>query len=200
MQEDFLSDRITITDDELVSKAKASEPDAFAALIVRYEPIARTLTKGYNIVGLEPDDLTQEALTGLIKAVRSFDNACNVPFRAFAILCMKRQVQTAIKIGLAGKQQPLRDYIPLDDGSELSVYTPCDRRTESPESIVIMEEEIKAREQKMRSLLSAFEQEALNLYLSGHSYEEMSKRMKSTAKSVDNALQRVRRKLRSMKL
>ncbi|WP_312643335.1 sigma-70 family RNA polymerase sigma factor [Hydrogenoanaerobacterium sp.] len=200
MQEDFLSDRTFLTDDELVSKAKTSEPDAFATLIVRYEPIARTLVKGYNIAGLESDDLTQEALTGLIKAVRSFDCNCNVPFRAFALLCMKRQVQTAIKAGLAGKQQPLRDYIPFDDSPELSVYTPGDHRTESPESIVIMEEEAKTREKQMKSLLSAFEQEALNLYLSGHSYEEMSTRMKSTVKSVDNALQRVRRKLRSMKL
>ncbi len=189
----------SLPDDELVKQAKASDADAFATLVVRYEPVAKILVKGYDVAGLEPDDLVQEALTGLLKAVRSYNDRNGVPFRAYATLCMRRQVQTAIKAGLAGKQQPLRDYLPLDDNPELSVYTPGDRRTASPESIVIMEEEANHRKHKIDSLLSAFEQEALNLYLSGHSYQEMSRRMKSTPKAVDNALQRVRRKLRSMK-
>lgn len=188
-----------LPDDELVKQAKASDADAFATLVVRYEPVAKILVKGYDVAGLEPDDLVQEALTGLLKAVRSYKDRNGVPFRAYATLCMRRQVQTAIKAGLAGKQQPLRDYLSLDDNPALSVYTPGDHRTESPESIVIMEEEADHRKHKIDSLLSAFEQEALNLYLSGHSYQEMSRRMKSTPKAVDNALQRVRRKLRSMK-
>lgn len=190
--------RAASSDDELALAAKHSDTDALALLILKYQAVAAVLVKGYHVAGQEQEDFQQEALTGFIKALRTFDCSCGVPFRAYAILCMKRQVQSAIRTGLAGKQRPLRDYVSLDESAEFSLLE--DNRTASPESIIIMDEEAKLRKQKIQSLLSAFEQEALYLYLSGHSYEEMSKRMKSTMKSVDNALQRVRRKLRSIKL
>lgn len=187
-------------DDDLALQAKMSDSTALALLILKYQEIAKMLVKSYRIAGQEQDDLQQEALTGFIKALRSFEDSCGVSFQAYATLCMKRQLQTAVRAGLAGKQQPLRNYVSLDDDEKLKLQFSNNTCTASPESIVIMDEEARLRKQKIQSLLSAFEQEALNLYLSGHSYEEMSKRMKSTHKSVDNALQRVRRKLRSMKL
>lgn len=198
MRENFLANSTTLTDEELVSLARHSGSDAFAALILRYQSTAKTLVKGYHVAGLEPDDLVQEAFTGLFKAVRSFHCGCDVPFRAYALLCMRRQVQTAIKAGLAGKQSPLSDYIPLENTPELSGYA-GNPSTTSPESILIMEEEAAGRKQIIESLLSEFEQRALKLRLNGLSYEEISREMKTTSKSVDNALQRVRRKLRSMK-
>lgn len=197
MQNEALFCGTPLTDEQLVEKAKGASPDELSALFYRYEPIAKTLVKGYSIAGMEQDDLAQEALMGLFKAVRSFSVSRGVPFRAYALICMKRQVNTAIKAGLAGKNRPLSNYVPLDGGGELANCP--DTRAQSPESIVIMAEEQSGRQQRIQTLLSVFEQNILRFYLKGDSYEETAKKLKTTPKAVDNALQRVRRKLRTQK-
>ncbi|MEF9852890.1 MAG: sigma-70 family RNA polymerase sigma factor [Hydrogenoanaerobacterium sp.] len=197
MQDNSLFCDTNLTDEQLAQKAKGACSDELSALFVRYEPIAKSLVKGYNIAGMEQDDLAQEALMGLFKAVRSFKKDRNIPFRAYALICMRRQVNTAVKAGLAGKQQPLSNYVPLDDSDELLYGT--QHRAPSPEAIVIMEEEASGTRQQIKNLLSPFEQKTLRLYLSGISYEDIAKAQGTTPKAVDNALQRVRRKLREIK-
>lgn len=188
-------------EEALVLRAKSQDSGALSLLISRYLEEGKALARGFRAAGLEHEDLTQEALLGLLKAVRSYDAARGVPFPPYAALCMRRQLLSAVKSAGAGKHKPLSDYIPLDDPDALSLYiTAGDRRSESPESIVIMDEEARGQTQQIQSLLSAFEQDALNLYLAGLSHAEMAQRLKATPKSVDNALQRVKRKLRSMKL
>ena len=189
-----------LPDEALILRVKAHDTAAFSLLVTRYELSIKVLVRGYRAAGLEREDLTQEALVGLMKAVRSFDVARGVPFGSYAVLCMRRQVLTAVRSAGAGKHKPLSDYVPLDDAGDFALYAPVDRRTASPEAILIKDEEATDRSQQVQSLLSAFEQETLSLYLAGHSHAEMAKRLHSTPKSVDNALQRVRRKLRDMKL
>lgn len=200
MQEEQVQTEAFPADETLVLRAKAQDSGALSLLISRYSAEGKALARGFRAAGLEHEDFTQEALLGLIKAVRSYDAARGVPFPPYAALCMRRQLFSAVKSAGAGKHKPLSDYIPLDDSTALFQLTTGDRRSESPESIVIMEEEARKQAQLIESLLSAFEQDALNLYLVGLSHAEMAERLKATPKSVDNALQRVRRKLRSMKL
>lgn len=196
MKKEHVSDKAS--EETLLLRARASDMDALTALILTYQKRAQSMVRGYHVAGLDDEDLRQEALTGFIKAVWSYRSTSGVPFRAYATICMRRQLQTVVRAGLAGKQQPLRDYVSLEDSSALSLMEhDC---ADSPETIVIKSEEVRLRAEKMRTLLSALEQEALSLYLNGSSYEEMSRKMNTTPKAVDNALQRVRRKLRSIKL
>lgn len=150
--------------------------------------------KNYRVAGLEKEDLMQECLIGLLKAVRTYDSA--VPFCPYALLCMKRQMLTAVKAGLAKKHSPLSDYVSLESSGDMLPGT-SEISVDSPEALLILEEDVQQRRRQMEVLLSQFEQDTLKLYLSGFTYEEMSKRLSSTEKSVDNALQRIRRKLRS---
>ena len=197
MQDESFFSGTGLTDDQLLENAKGASSDAISDLFLRYEVIAKTLVKGYAIAGMEQDDLVQEALMGLVKAVDSFNSSLNVPFRAYALICMRRQVNTAIKTGLGGKQQPLSNYVPLDDSENLLLYK--HGSTQSPEFIIITDEDENGRQKQIKKLLSTFEQNALRLYLSGVSYEEAAKQMHTTQKAIDNALQRVRRKLRGAK-
>ncbi|MCI5800796.1 MAG: sigma-70 family RNA polymerase sigma factor [Oscillospiraceae bacterium] len=194
MSEKPLSEQNDLPDDELARRAREGDTDALVLLIARYSVLAGGRAKSYRVAGLEEEDLTQECLIGLLKAVRNYDGAAS--FRPYAVLCMKRQLFTAVKAGLAKKHGPLNNYVSLEgEGSPFpGAFEPS---VDGPETLLILEEGMEQRRRQMEALLSSFERDALKLYLCGFTYEEMSKRLKSTEKSVDNALQRVRRKLRS---
>ncbi|MDD2955419.1 MAG: sigma-70 family RNA polymerase sigma factor [Oscillospiraceae bacterium] len=189
-----MSKQNDLPEEELARRAREGDTDALVLLIARYAALAGAHAGSYRVAGLEREDLTQECLIGLLKAIRHYNGSA--PFRSYAVLCMKRQMITAVKAGLAGKHGPLSNYVSLEerDGVFPGASEPS---VDGPETLLILEEEMEQRRRRMRFLLSPFEQDALQLYLSGFTYEEMSKRLCSTEKSVDNALQRVRRKLRS---
>lgn len=189
-----LSSRDNLSDDELARRAREGDTDATVVLIAKYSALAKARVKNYRVAGLEKEDLMQECLIGLLKAVRTYDSA--VPFCPYALLCMKRQMLTAVKAGLAKKHSPLSDYVSLESSGDMLPGT-SEISVDSPEALLILEEDVQQRRRQMEVLLSQFEQDTLKLYLSGFTYEEMSKRLSSTEKSVDNALQRIRRKLRS---
>ena len=179
----------------LVAAAKGPDPGAITELVALLDGRVQALAARYDAPGLEREDLVQEARIGLLKAVRSYDAAKGVPFTAYATLCMKRRLATVISVALGDRQRPLQDYLPLSESEDL--IAPGSGMLQDPEAQLILDEENLLQRRKIRSLLSGFEQKALNLYLAGDSYEAMAAKLHTSQKAVDNALQRVRRKLRA---
>ena len=178
------------SDQDLVLQACQGEVDAFSRLIARYLPFIRRQAAYYFLPGIEIEDVVQEGLLGLLKAIRLYDSTQGV-FGAFANLCVSSAMATMVKSALSSRQRPLWDYAPLEEavGLEDSSLGPEDR--------LIVAEQMAEWRGKISSRLSPFEQNVLKLYVSGHSYTEISELLVSSSKAVDNALQRVRRKLRS---
>ncbi len=180
-----------LTDEALVRSARGGDDPAITELVARYLPMIRRRASRYFLPGMEAEDVVQEGLIGLLKAIRLYDRDQS-SFPVFASLCVSSTMATAAKAALSQKSRPLSDYSPLDalEGSpkEQSV---------SPEEEIIIAEQLEELNGRIHTLLSSFEQQVLTLYLSGHSYPEISQLLRTTSKAVDNALQRVRRKLRS---
>lgn len=177
-----------LSDNDLAVLAQKGDDGAFSELMVRMMPMIRKRAGRYSLPGLEPDDIVQEGLLGLLCAVRRFDPALG-SFAAFAAICVSSHMASAAKAALSGKSRPLMDYAPLDD-TALPVFA------QTPEEQMLLSERMTELGEKMDTLLSRFEQNTLRLYLSGLSYSRIALLQHTSAKAVDNALQRVRRKLR----
>jgi RNA polymerase sporulation-specific sigma factor len=194
-----LTDR---TDVELAALAQDGRRDALEALIDRYRRFARAKSRGYFLVGGDADDIEQEALIGLYKAARDFRPEHQASFRAFAELCITRQIITAIKTATRQKHQPLNQYVSIsgvrggDEPGERSVedlllvHTGAD-----PADKLVSAERMLALRSAMRDLLSGLEVDVLRLYVEGKSYQEIGEQLGRHVKSIDNALQRIKRKL-----
>lgn len=190
------------TDQELAAEAQAGDQDALAALIDRYRRFARAKSRSYFLVGGDADDVEQEALIGLYKSVRDFRPEVQVSFRAFAELCISRQIITAIKTATRQKHQPLNRRVSLsgpagaDDGDDRSLEdVVLVEHDADPADLVVAGERVDALRGAIGDLLSDLEVEVLRLYVEGRSYDEMGRRLGRHAKSIDNALQRIKRKL-----
>lgn len=184
------------SDEALALDAKAGNPEAVEQLILRYIPLVRYLAQPYQRIGIEFDDLEQEGLIGLFKAVRKFNPTYENSFKTFASRCITNKIISAVNTFFRGKNLPMKNYLSLSDLDEptnLIQNKVCD-----PQEIFIEHETVSSRKQLITSLLSQFEQDTLKLYLSGYSYAQMAKELSASAKSVDNSLQRIRRKLRSV--
>lgn len=179
-------------DEKLATLAKEGDTDALTELICRYLPQIRLKAGSYHTSLADRDDLIQEGLIGLLNAVRNYDSSKETLFRTFADVCIQNKMLTELEKRHNNKQQALQDYLPLED-LNTSSQAPVE---EDPFHIVAQQEEHQLLKAKAKTLLSDLEQETLSLYLSGHSYEEMASILHLTTKAVDNALQRVRRKLR----
>jgi RNA polymerase sporulation-specific sigma factor len=192
----------TRTDVQLAADAQAGDSNALEALIDRYRRFARAKSRGYFLVGGDADDVEQEALVGLYKAVRDFRPEVQTSFRAFAELCISRQIITAIKTATRQKHQPLNRRVSLsgppapDDGDDRTlediVLVELDA---DPADLLVTGERIQALHDAIGELLSGLEVEVLQLYVEGRSYQEMGEQLGRHAKSIDNALQRIKRKL-----
>lgn len=185
--------RQSCTDEQLAQKANAGDTDALAQLISHFLPLIKAKSSRYSLVGLEQDDLIQEGLIGLFNAVKNYDPARGASFDTYARRCIHSRMVECLSSFLAQKHLPLRNYLPIDS---LEQAAGPDGEGDPLEAYLQQEEE-RLREQKIKTLLSGLEQETLTLYLSGLSYEEMAQRLHCSTKAVDNALQRVRRKLRN---
>lgn len=179
------------SDEQLWREAK-NDVDALTQLIERYDDEALRLCSSFRVAGMERDDFLQEAYLGLLKAIRSFNPERETGFAGFASLCMKRQLLTAVKRQNAQKNKPLNQSVPFEE-----TFLSSNRQVQGPENLVILKEEARQRRKQAITLLSPLEKETLLLYSQGFSYEEMAKKLKCPEKKVDNALQRIRRKLRS---
>ncbi len=188
-------------DEDLVEAAKAGDDRASEFLIHKYRNFVRVKAKAYFLVGADREDIIQEGMIGLYKAIRDFRRDKLSSFRAFAELCITRQIITAIKTATRQKHIPLNSYVSLnkpiyDDDSDRTLLDVIGGlKVADPEELVINRESSARMRQRIRQNLSELEHRVLNLYLDGKSYQEMANELQRHVKSIDNALQRVKRKL-----
>ena len=186
---------------EIVIKAGQGDIISLEYLIKKYKNFVRAKAKSYFLIGADKEDIIQEGMIGLYKAIRDYDKDKTTSFKAFAELCITRQIITAIKTATRQKHIPLNSYISLNKPiyDEESDRTLLDVITGSmitdPEELIISKEELKNIETKMGEILSSLELEVVELYLRGKSYQYIAKKLNRHVKSIDNALQRVKRKL-----
>lgn len=188
-------------DEELIEMVHQGNTDALDYLITKYRLLVRAKARSYFLIGADKEDIVQEGMIGLYKAIRDFKGDKLSSFRAFAELCITRQIITAIKTATRQKHIPLNSYVSLDKPifDEESDRTLMDVLTgaimDDPEELMIHREEFGYLEEKMGEILSELELQVLALYLDGQSYHEISAKLNRHVKSIDNALQRVKRKL-----
>lgn len=188
-------------DEELVELVHQGDGDALDFLIHKYQNFVRAKARSYFLVGADREDIIQEGMIGLYKAIRDFKEDKLTSFKAFAELCITRQMITAIKTATRQKHIPLNSYVSLDkpiydDESDRTLMDVISgTKVMDPEELIINREEVDDIEVKMAELLSDLERKVLVLYLDGRSYQEISEELNRHVKSIDNALQRVKRKL-----
>lgn len=189
-----------IPDEELVKKAQNGDYAAEEALINRYRDFVRSRAHLYFIVGADNEDVIQEGMIGLFKAIRGYEEEKNAAFKTFANLCVNRQIISAIRNAGRNKHIPLNDFVSLDehaDGKEDSetiesiIASPAD----SPEDMMLVRDIIERIVINMPQFLSSFEQKVWSAYLTGKNYNVIAEELGKTPKSIDNAIQRIKRKV-----
>ena len=188
-------------DEEIVAEAKNGNTRAQEYLISKYENFVKSKAKSYFLIGADKEDIYQEGMIGLYKAIRDFNPEKLSSFKAFAEVCVTRQIITAIKTATRQKHIPLNTYVSLNK----PIYEEESERTlldvlsgikiSDPEELMISKEQMNYIETKIEEVLSSLELEVLNSYLEGKSYQEIACDLERHSKSIDNALQRVKRKL-----
>ena len=189
------------SDEQLVEEVHQGSTEALDYLITKYRLFVKAKARSYFLIGADREDIVQEGMIGLYKAIRDFKEDKLASFRAFAELCITRQIITAIKTATRQKHIPLNSYVSLDkpifdeesDRTLMDVITSTESK--DPEHLMIYREEYTHLEEKIGEILSELEQQVLALYLDGQSYNEISEELNRHVKSIDNALQRVKRKL-----
>ena len=186
---------------DIVLKASKGDKIALEYIIKKYKNFVKAKAKSYFLIGADKEDIIQEVMIGIYKAVRDFDASKTNSFKGFADICITRQIITAIKTATRQKHIPLNSYISLNK----PVYDEESERTlldiiatsivTDPEELIISKEELKHIESKMNELLSDLELQVVEYYLNGKSYQYIADKLKRDVKSIDNALQRVKRKL-----
>lgn len=190
-----------LSDEEIVAQVHLGNTAALDYLITKYRIFVKVKARSYFLIGADKEDIIQEGMIGLYKAIRDFKGDKLSSFRSFAELCVTRQIITAIKTATRQKHIPLNSYVSLDKPiyDEESERTLLDIITgpvaEDPQNLMINREEYSNLEEKMAEVLSELEQQVLALYLEGRSYNEISELLNRHVKSIDNALQRVKKKL-----
>ncbi len=188
-------------DEDIVALAKTGNNRALEYLLCKYQNFVKAKAKSYFLIGADKEDIYQEGMIGLFKAIRDFKDDKLASFKVFAELCITRQIITAEKTATRQKHIPLNTYISLNkpiydeesDRTLLDILSGI--RVSDPEELIIDREEMENIESKIQEVLSGLEMEVLNSYLDGKSYQEIASDLDRQAKSIDNALQRVKRKL-----
>lgn len=188
-------------DEDVVEFAREGSNVALEFLINKYKNFVRAKARSYFLIGADREDIIQEGMIGLYKAIRDFRSDKLSSFRAFAELCITRQIITAIKTATRQKHIPLNSYVSLnkpiydEDSDRTLLDVISGTKVSDPEELVINREEFGDIEEKMGEILSELEWKVLMSYLDGKSYQEIAVDLKRHVKSIDNALQRVKRKL-----
>ena len=191
----------TMSDEEIVLKCHNGDTSAEEYLLNKYKNFVRSKARSYFLIGADHEDIVQEGMIGLYKAIRDFRQEKLSSFRAFAELCITRQIITAIKTATRQKHIPLNSYISLnkplyDEESDRTLMDVImEGNSGNPEDMIINQESLGNIHQKINEVLSGLEQEVLSAYLDGKSYQEIAESLGRHVKSIDNALQRVKRKL-----
>ncbi len=175
-----------LEDEQLVLLAQENNEEAFVLLVTRCMPMLQRLSLNYRSAQLESDDLVQEGLLALLSAVRTYRTEQGTSFRTYAYTCVRNRMISALRHGGV-------DTEPLSDSDE--PYDPVESKRQDPAMVVLRHEERQQLRSRLRDLLTPVEYQVLMLYLGGYSYREIARRRSLTTKAVDNALQRLRRKL-----
>ncbi|WP_232699779.1 RNA polymerase sporulation sigma factor SigH [Brevibacillus daliensis] len=190
-----------MSDEEVVELVRENDAEALEYLINKYKNFVRAKARSYFLIGADREDIVQEGMIGLYKSIRDFRGDKLTSFKAFAELCITRQIITAIKTATRQKHIPLNSYVSLDkpiydeDSDRTLLDVICGTKVTDPEELFINREEFDDIEGKMSEILSDLERQVLMLYLDGRSYQQIAVELDRHVKSIDNALQRVKRKL-----
>ena len=197
----FPSDYSSMSDEDIVALCRNGDNVAEEYLLNKYKNFVRSKARSYFLIGADHEDIVQEGMIGLYKAIRDFRPDKLSSFRAFAELCITRQIITAIKTATRQKHIPLNSYVSLnkplyDEESDRTLLDVIiEGRATNPEELIIGQEDLSSINHKIDEVLSGLEQEVLRAYLDGKSYQEIANNLGRHVKSIDNALQRVKRKL-----
>ena len=190
-----------IPDEEVVKLIKNGDDEAFTYLCEKYKDVINIKVAKYYIIGAERDDTVQEGMIGLFKAIKNYDETKQNSFKTFANICVERQLITAIKSSNRQKHQPLNSYLSLnnsaydnDDNDEELINTFDSKTIEDPLDTIMKKEYIAHIESTIDKTLSGFEKQVLNRYIKGESYVDIASKLDAPVKSVDNAIQRIRKK------
>ncbi len=189
------------TDEEIVAMAQGGDSVALEYLLGKYKNFVRSKARSYFLIGADHEDIVQEGMIGLFKSIRDYQAERLSSFRAFAELCITRQIITAIKTATRQKHVPLNSYVSLnkpiyDEESDRTLMDVIvEGHAQNPEELIIGREDIISIRDRVDEVLSSLEQEVLSAYLDGKSYQEIADKLGRHVKSIDNALQRVKRKL-----
>ncbi len=192
---------LKLSDNELVVLANSGDNLAMEVLMDNYKNFVRAKTRAYFLIGADRDDIIQEGMLGLFKAIRDYKADKNTSFKSFAELCVTRQIITAIKTATRQKHSPLNTYVSLnkpvyeDESERMLIEYINNKDNLNPEDIFIDREEYVLKDQRIREILSKFENTVFSLYSEGVSYQEIALRLGKSPKSIDNALQRIKRKI-----
>ena len=184
-----------LEDEELILRYRAGEEAVLDYLLDKYKNLVRSRARAMFLAGGETDDLIQEGMIGLFKAVRDYETDKGTAFRSFAALCVERQMLSAVQNSNRKKHSPLNSSVSLDADPENEIWT-SGRAEGNPEEILIDRENAELLEGKIRDFLSPLENRVLDLYLEGYSYIDIGEKLNKPPKSVDNALRRIRGKIR----
>ena len=190
-----------LADEQVAELSAEGDKDAAEYLLAKYKNLVRARAKQYFMAGADRDDIMQEGMIGLFKAIRDFDPTKQASFRGFAEICIRRQIITAVKTASRRKHTPLNSYISLsmpvyeDESERTLVDMLAERESVDPEEMFLRREKAEAMEAEINQKLSGLEQTVLSLYFGGMNYQEIAVELGRTPKSIDNALQRIKRKL-----
>ncbi len=197
-------DYSSMTDEQVVFLAKDNDGQALEYVFNKYKNFVRSKARSYFLIGADREDIVQEGMIGLYKAIRDFREDKLSSFRAFAELCITRQIITAIKTATRQKHIPLNFYVSLnkpvfdDESDRMLIDVLTATKITNPEELFIGQEELRSIENRIGETLSQFEWSVLSSYLQGRSYQEIAVDLNRHVKSIDNALQRVKRKLEKL--
>ena len=186
-----------IPDEELIRRAQNGEKKLEEFLIDKYKGMVRKKAHAMFLIGGEQEDLIQEGMIGLFRAVRDYRPSKNASFATFASLCVERQIYKAIEISGRQKHRPLNSYISLSEENSPLKNTE-DTKQQNPEEIIIDRESTNLMQEKIKERLSPFENQVLRAYLEGKDYHQIARQMEKSPKSIDNALQRIRNKIHDL--
>jgi RNA polymerase sporulation-specific sigma factor len=195
------ADLDSASDEELVALYREGQEAAVEALLHRYRNFARLKARSYFLAGADKDDIVQEGMIGLYKAIRDFDAGRETAFRSFAEVCITRQIITAVKTATRQKHIPLNTYVSLtkpitaEGESDYVLQDVLGAEAPDPADLVISHEELRSMKLAFSEILSDFEAEVLHMYVEGKSYQEIGVHLNRHVKSIDNAIQRIKRKV-----
>ena len=193
-----------LSDEELISRLREGHEDIRDYLMEKHKNLVRKKARALYLIGGDNDDLIQEGMIGLYKAIRDFDPERGASFHTFADLCISRQLYTAVQASQRQKHQPLNSYVSLSDSdneeqtSSRASYAANDVRNRNPEELFIARENLEDMEDLIEKKLSRFEREVLRYYLSGMNYSQIADTLGKSSKATDNALQRIKKKIQQI--